>query len=96
MLQENERYSSNTCPQLAPLTIPYSQLDGGGSNVSGVSWDNDYAPYRKIVRHMDSYVVYVEIGHLAGQLDPRFIAAEINTTAAGARSNSSISPQRLG
>jgi len=24
---------------------------------------------------MDSYVVYVEIGHLAGQLDPRFIAA---------------------
>jgi hypothetical protein len=65
LLQENEQYSSNTLFQLAYLTIPYSQLDGGGSNVNGASWDNDYAPYRKILRHMDSYVAYVEIGHLA-------------------------------
>jgi hypothetical protein len=50
---------------LSYLTIPYSQLDGGGSNINGESWDNDYAPYRKILRHMDSYVAYVEIGHLA-------------------------------
>ena len=30
LLQENEQYSSNRLPQLQPVTIPSSQLNGGG------------------------------------------------------------------
>jgi len=55
----------HTCPQLAYLTIPYSQLDGGGGNVDGASWGQLYRHYRKFVCHMDSYVANVEIGYLA-------------------------------
>jgi hypothetical protein len=55
LLQENEQYSSDTWFQLTPLTIPYSQLDGGGSNVSGVSWDNVYRHYSTIGCLYSSY-----------------------------------------
>eukprot|EP00984_Skeletonema_dohrnii_P007228 scaffold2611_cov74-Skeletonema_dohrnii-CCMP3373.AAC.1 len=61
LLQENQHYSSNPSFRLTSLTIPYSQLDGGGSDVNDVSRNNDYGHYRKFMMMMMMYTMTIQI-----------------------------------